>query len=237
MIRIFSDHMTLSRMAAEAIITIGQNCLAERGRFLLVLSGGNTPRDTYKSLAELSDKKHRLWENTHIYWSDERCVPPTDPLSNYRLANETLLHNIPIPLKNIHRIRGEADDLKAEAACYDVEFPSKPDLVLLGMGEDGHTASLFPHSPALNELQCKFVLVDSPDHPPKRITITPPALKTAAEIMVLVSGIHKAPAVERVFNESADFRDIPARLVHDAIWLMDKEAAQRITKNILVGTK
>jgi 6-phosphogluconolactonase len=153
------------------------------------------------------------------------------------MAKETLLDKLPIPKDNIHRIRGEAEDLKAEAGCYDVEFPSKPDLVLLGMGEDGHTASLFPHAPALEESQRKFVLVDSPDHPPRRITITPTALKTASEIMLLVSGIQKAHAVEQVFAETADFHDIPARLVHDAIWLLDKEAAQRITKNILVGTQ
>jgi 6-phosphogluconolactonase len=224
-------------MAAEAIMTIGQSCFAERGRFLLVLSGGNTPRETYSSLAELFHHKQRLWEKTHIYWSDERCVPPTDARSNYRMARETLLDALPIPLDNIHRIRGEADDLRAEAGCYDVEFPAKPDLVLLGLGEDGHTASLFPHSPALEETQRKFVVVETPADPPMRITITPPAIAVAAEIMILVSGIHKAHAVEQVFSETANFRDVPARLVHDAIWLMDKEAAQRITKNILVGTQ
>jgi 6-phosphogluconolactonase len=237
MIRIFADHTTLSEMAAEAIISIAQQCLEKHGRFQIVLSGGNTPRETYALLGQRFGDQHRLWQNTHVYWSDERCVPPDDPRSNYRLAKESLLDHVNIPPDQIHRIRGEADDLQAEADCYDVEFPIHPDLILLGMGADGHTASIFPHSPALEEPQRKFIVVQAPVAPTTRITITPPALAGASEIMVLVSGIDKAPAVNQVFGETATPHNTPARLVHDAIWLMDKEAAQKITKKIIVGVQ
>lgn len=236
MIRIFQDYPTLSRMAAEAIVTIGRQCLEDRGKFELVLSGGSTPRQAYAILAECFAHHRRLWENTHVYWSDERCVLPDDSRSNYLNARNLFLDAMNLPTDNVHRIHGEAENADIEAKCYEVEFPAKPDLILLGMGTEGHIASLFPHSPAIEEEARKFLAVRTPAEPPSRITITPKGIAAAAEIMVLVAGISKAQAVGQVFAESGTIMETPARLVHNAIWLMDKEAAQKITKTILVET-
>jgi 6-phosphogluconolactonase len=236
MIRIFQDYQTLSQMAAEAIVTIGQQALESRGMFKLVLSGGETPQKAYAILAQRFSHKRRLWENTHLYWSDERCVLPDDSRSNFFKARQNLIDGMNIPADNIHRIHGETDNPEVEAKCYEVEFPAKPDLLLLGLGVEGHTASLFPHSPALKEEIRKFLVVQVPAEPPERITITPKGIATADEIMVLVSGASKVRAVEQVFAESGTIMETPARLVHNAIWLMDKEAAVKIARTVLVGT-
>lgn len=236
MIRIFQDYQTLSEMAAQAIVTIGLQCLEDRGKFELVLSGGSTPKQAYSLLGRQWEHKRRLWENTQVYWSDERCVLPDDSRSNFMMARQSFLDTVRIPADNIHRIHGEADDPHVEAKCYEVEFPPRPDLLLLGIGTDGHTASLFPHSPALEEQTRKFLAVQTPAEPPSRITITPKGIACASEIMVLVSGTNKANAVQQVFAETGNILETPARIVHNAIWLMDKEAAQKITKTILIET-
>jgi 6-phosphogluconolactonase len=236
MIRIFQDHQILSQMAAEAIVTLGLQSLDDRGKFELVLSGGSTPKEAYSILGQKFAHKRRLWENTHVYWADERCVVPDDSRSNFLTARQYFLDMVNIPADNIHRIHGETENMDVEAKCYEVEFPSRPDLLLLGVGADGHTASLFPHSPALEEEVRKFLPIRAPAEPSERITITPKGIAAAAEIMVIVSGSSKAQAVQQVFAENGTILETPARLVHNAIWLIDKEAAQKITKSILVET-
>ncbi len=234
MIRIFADYLALSEAAADAVFAAAKRCIAQHGKFILVLSGGQTPKETFSILVHRTAHRHRIWDKTHIYWADERCVPPDDPRSNYRMAKEVFLDLIDIPSENIHRIQAEAPDPAFAAEHYDVEFPSQPDFLILGMGVDGHTASLFPHSPALQEKQKRFVFVETPADPSHRITMTPPAVASAAEIFILVAGTEKAPALQKVFSETGSIDETPARLVHNAIWLVDRQAAQPITKTIII---
>jgi len=225
MILTFPDLESLSQAAARHIVLTGQRSIDDRGVFELALSGGNTPNRTYELLGETAGQRD-LWENTHFYWGDERCVPPDHPQSNYGAARRVLLDALRVPPENIHRIRAEDPNRHRAAEEYAAIFPAQPDLLLLGMGGDGHTASLFPGSPALDETDERFVATESPKEPRLRITITPPAIAAAQMIMVLVSGGDKADALRRVFAPRGDAHETPARLVRDAVWLIGGEAAK-----------
>ena len=212
------------------IAAVARRCVAERGSFRWVLSGGRTPEETYRALAEKLHCSRELWGKTHVFWGDERCVPCDHPQSNYLMAKRRLLDFVDIPPQQIHRIPADAPDLRRAVEQYERILPIVPDLIMLGLGEDGHTASLFPHSPALEESERRLALIEAPVEPRARITVTPPVLAAAREVLVLVAGSGKAAALARVFAAEGDYHETPARLVRDAAWFVDKDAAVQIVE-------
>lgn len=227
MLRIFDDLRQLSIAAARRIASIARAASHAWGRFDWLLAGGRTPESTYAILGEQT-RANAFWHDTHVYWGDERCVAPEHSQSNFRAAKRALLDRIDLPDERIHRIRGELSDHVAAAREYEVILPADPDLILLGMGEDGHIASLFPHSPALDEEQRRVLAVTGPKSPPDRITITPPVLASARYVMVLVAGHAKARALASVFASRGDVHETPARLVQRADWFVDSAAASAV---------
>ncbi len=240
-IRVFSDAHSLAVAAAEEVMRAGRECVARGDRFDLVLSGGRTPEMVYGILARLMVDAFALWERTHLWWGDERLVPPDDPASNFRLAKRTLLDAIPTQPGGVHRIRAESADPERAADDYAREFPAAPSVMLLGMGADGHTASLFPHSPALDERVRLFVPSTAAVEPKGRITATPRAIESAERRLVLVSGAEKADAMARVFGEPGSVQETPARLARGATWFADRAAAERMmelaTKDCRISVK
>ncbi len=234
-VRIFADSDGLYRDAAERIVRAAQSAVAlpERsaGRFALLLSGGRTPRRLYALLGSAECRERIDWTRTHLFWGDERAVPMSDPESNYRMVAETLLSRVSIPEQNIHRIRTE---LPPEEAAIEYErelsefFGGAPrfHLALLGMGADGHTASLFPGSAALREKQ--RLVVAASHGSAQRITLTLPALDSAGEVLFLVTGASKAAALAAALEGPPD-PDLPAALVRPTsgrvAWLADAAAA------------
>ncbi|MHB9024218.1 MAG: 6-phosphogluconolactonase [Armatimonadota bacterium] len=233
---IYPDAEALAEGAASLIAFSAAEAIAARGRFTLVLSGGQTPRATYARLASEPWATRIDWPRVHVFWGDERCVPPDHPESNYRMAREALLDYVPIPAQNIHRILGE---LPPDDAARDYEqilrrfFGVAPrfDLVLLGMGDDGHTASLFPHSPVLLE-QVHWAAAQHIELRGWRITLTPVALNAAAQIAFLVSGAGKAERLNQVLHGPHQPEEQPAQLINPAQgelrWLADAAAAARL---------
>ncbi len=227
------DH--LARRAAAEWVRTADEAITRTGRFAVALSGGNTPRALYAKLAGEEFRARIAWERWHFFWGDERSVPPDHPDSNYRTAFEALLSRVPVPPANIHRIETERGPAEA-AAAYETalrDFFAVPrggfsrfDLILLGIGEEGHTASLFPGSAALEESERLVVAVYVEKLSTDRITLTLPALNSAAEVAFLVSGKSKAEVVKRTLRDGAD---LPAARVAPAdgrlLWFLDKEAA------------
>ena len=239
-VRIFDDLEALSRAAASLFIESCAQGIRTRTRALVALSGGNTPMELYKLLAEPSYAEAVDWAKTHIFWGDERCVPPDDPESNYRQANDALRVRVPIPKENIHRVQGEAEP-RESAISYALtlrKFASPPlswprfDFVLLGMGEDGHTASLFPGSPVDITAPTAAVTADYQGRPANRITITPILFNEAHRVVFLVSGESKSQTLANVLNGDYDPDRLPAqriRPVHgELIWLVDRAAASKL---------
>lgn len=234
-IRILPDADHLAHAAAEYI---AEAAAATSGTFTLALSGGSTPKRLYQLLATEAFARRINWPGVHVFWGDERCVPSDDPASNYWLARETLLDHVPIPAANVHRIAGELDPAQA-AALYEQHlrafFGEQPrfDALLLGMGSDGHTASLFPHTPALEERE-RWVVANyyALVLPPWRVTLTLPVINAAARVMFLVSGADKAETLRRVLENEHSPQDLPARLVQpvdsELLWLIDEAAASRL---------
>ncbi len=205
----YPDLPTLSLAAAEAVAAACQSATAARGCFLFVLSGGNTPRPLYQVLASPPYRDSLPWPLVHFFWSDERCVPPDHLDSNYRLAQEALLCHLPLTEAQVHRLPGELDPVAGATAAErelrtffsDRELrEGSPvfDLILLGVGPDGHTASLYPHRPALQEHRRWVVAEAAPGHPPlvPRLTYTLPVLNAAREVLFLVAGENKREVVE-----------------------------------------
>jgi len=233
---IMPDPEALAREAAQRFKTLALEAAESRGRFSVALSGGSTPDALYRLLAEEPHRGQIPWEQVHLFWGDERCVSADDPGSNFRLANQALIAHVPIPPENIHRIRGELEP-QAAARAYERELQDffcgpKPrfDLVLLGLGGDGHTASLFPGSGALDETERLAVAVEAhyQDRPAQRVTLTLPAINTARQILFLVTGSTKAEIVQAVL-EGPD-GCFPAQRIHPSAgqltWLMDEEATR-----------
>jgi len=231
MVRVFPDHGALSQAVARRVATVGTTCAIGRGGFQLVLSGGRTPLLTYEILAATTREEQELWRSTHVFWGDERCVPREHAESNYRTARLSLLDIVPIPSEQVHPIAADVPDPEVAARLYESDYPAQADLLLLGVGEDGHTASLYPGSSALREAQRRFVAVEGPVEPRGRITMTPPAIASAREVLVIVSGSNKAAAVGRVFCEEGSIEETPARLLRGALWYADKAAAVAIPES------
>lgn len=237
---ITSDIHDLHRTAARLFIDAAGRAAGPGGTFTVALSGGSTPRGFYALLAEDPSVRTSVpWERTHFFWSDERCVPPDRPDSNYRMAWEVMLSKVPVPPQNIHRVRGEKDDLPAEAAAYEntiretlrlvTDYGPSFDVILLGMGADGHTASLFPGSEALRERSRLVVATRVESLGAPRITFTLPLINAARHIVFLVSGKDKAETLRRVHSPSPGTEPLPAALVRPfdgtLTWVVDADAA------------
>ena len=238
-IEILPDADALALRAADLFALTAQEGAAARGRFAAAFSGGETPRAFFKMLARQQFSQKIPWRRVQVYWGDERCVPPDDPASNYGMARDALLKHAPIADANVHRILGEqgADDAalayeKELRALAALERPKTElpvfDLVLLGLGGDGHTASLFPRSDALDVEERFAVATEAPDGSP-RVSITYPVINAARNVWFLVSGAGKAGMVAEVLEGLQVPRAVPAqavRPVHGRIlWLLDEAAA------------
>lgn len=215
----------LPELAAREIGQMLSQAVRERGRASLALAGGTTPRAAYERLAA----EPVPWRSVSIYFGDERCVSPDHSDSNYRMANEALFQRLPEPPGRVERMLGESSDYDAAARAYEELLPEALDVLVLGVGEDGHTASLFPGSRALFEVVRRVLPVVGPKPPPQRLTITPPVLKAARTVVVLAAGAGKAQAVARALEGASDVENCPSQLVRDALWLMDHAAAAELS--------
>ncbi len=199
--------------AAEVMVDEAEQAIKKHGRFRLALSGGNTPRPIYEVFAE--EGANLSWEKVYITFGDERCVAPDDPESNYHMAKESLLDHVPIPPENILRMRGEIDPFEAaeeyesklaEWAAEDGEARYVHDLILLGMGDDGHTASLFPGTDGLNESQRNVIANFIPEFSAYRITFTFPLINSARHVCFLIGGgAAKEELVSRILKGRGDY--------------------------------
>jgi 6-phosphogluconolactonase len=240
-IRKFADLDALSRAAAEELVALVRASVVSRGTCSIALSGGSTPKRLFQLLAA-EGRSAVPWDHVDLWWGDERTVPPDHPDSNYRMTRETLIEPLAIAASHVHRIRGE--DLDHDAAARDYErdlvaalgSPPTFDLVLLGMGPDGHTASLFPGSPALDERK-RWVVANPVVSPlvhgsATRITLTVPALTAARHIRFLVAGADKAESLAAVLEGPRDPKRYPSQLIAaatgDLAWLVDTAAAARL---------
>lgn len=235
-IAVLPDLDTLARCAAEEMVAVGQAALEARGRFMLALSGGNTPRPILRLLASAEMRDQFDWSKTEVFWVDERCVPPDHEDSNYGMAHEELLKHVPVGA--VHRMRGE-DDPEGAATSYEKLLRERfnagadetPifDAMLLGMGPDGHVASLFPGTEALSETKRLVVAPYVPKLKAHRISLTFPVLRAARLALVVVCGNAKRDALGKVLAGGASVADLPiAALVGGKAklsWLVDAAAA------------
>jgi 6-phosphogluconolactonase len=241
-ITVVDDAHALARAAAERFVTIARESVAARGRFRVALSGGSTPRAMFRLLASEPMRSEVSWADVDVFWSDERTVPPDSPRSNYCMACDTLISRVPIPDDNVHRMRGEATDPRRSADDYERElrrvFGLGPDgipdfdLMLLGIGGDGHTASLFPNTDALRERNRLVVANAVPQLQTARLTLTVPVLNASRYVLVLASGESKAQAVSQAIDGQWDPTETPSQYLRDAVgeveWLLDHAAASRL---------
>ncbi len=238
-IDVYPDPDRLADAAAARIIALAAGAIAAHRHFSIGLSGGSTPRLLFKRLA--AEPARIDWAHVHIFWGDERHVPPDHPDSNYRLARETLLDHVPVPAENIYRVRTETEPEQAAAEYEQIlrmffaeERPPQPrfDVLLQGLGDDGHTASLFPDTHALHE-RTRWVLENYvPRLSSWRITLTAPAINAAAHVIFLVSGASKADALHAVLRGPYQPQLYPAQLVSQVngqlLWMVDRAAAARL---------
>ncbi len=241
----------LSREAAKRLVEYNKECVAQKERFTLALSGGNTPRNLYNLLAQSPARENIDWLNTYLFFGDERCVPPEHEDSNYWMVRESLLDKVSIPFANVFRMEGENPDPEKAASLYATQlqeffelesgdgpspenFPSF-DLVLLGMGPDGHTASLFPGTAALQERGRPVTANFVPKFDAYRITLTAPTINRAAQVWFLVTGEDKAENLQRALEGEYQPQTLPSQLIkpHSGklVWFMDKAAASRLTRS------
>lgn len=237
-IRVVADQRAMVEEAARRIVAAAQQAEIDGRLFALFLSGGSTPRALYQLLASDAWQGQIDWRNVEIYFGDERCVPPDSPDSNFRMANEALITRVPIPSSQVFRIRGEIDPNEA-AKEYGIILKEHfgdegPDLMLLGMGADGHTASLFPDTEALNETDHRCVANHVPhDYVPKgtnwRVTVTFPFINRSREILVLCAGKDKQARVQQVLEAAGGPDQFPIQRVRPVggslTWLLDAAAA------------
>ncbi len=231
------DPDILPLRAAELLARIATDAVTARGVAHIAISGGSTPRPLFRLLATPAWEERVPWAHTHIWWVDERCVPPDDPNSNYGMAFVLLFQHLPVVIT--HRIHGEESPWQA-AYLYEQELVEnfnlwagawpRFDLILLGMGADGHTASLFPGTSALHERDHRVTVGHAPAPPQDRVSLTLPVLNHAAHVFFLVAGKNKGPALTTIFHESGGDPPLPASLVQPEdghlLWLLDT-AAQR----------
>jgi len=244
-IRTLTTPQELFGAAAEEVVRAAKEAVEQRGRFTIALSGGSTPKNLFNLLAT-NARTSLPWDRMFFFFGDERHVPPTDPDSNYRMADEAMLSRIPVAAGNVFRMVAEDPDAAAAAVAYEKtlqkffaleagQFP-RFDLILLGMGPDGHTASLFPGTAALQE-KSRLVVANWVDKlKTSRLSLTLPVLNAAACVAFLVSGTDKAPALHAVLESYAPGEQYPAKLIRPVdgrlIWLVDRAAASQLTGRV-----
>ena len=240
-VQVLPDLEAISHKAAEMFVNTSRTCIASQGNFSVAVSGGSTPRKLYSLLGSAEYSPQVDWQRVHFFWVDERCVPKEHEESNFKTVFDRLLSKISIPDENIHRIKGEKDPDKA-AQDYEEEVRKFSgtsglpmlDLVILGMGEDGHTASLFPGSNLLKERirLAAPVYLERPNR--NRITLTLPVLNNASQIIFLVAGHAKADVVYEILGNGRKKERYPAGMIHPAhgsiTWLIDQEAAKKLRR-------
>lgn len=241
-VRIFADNEALGRYAALRLTKLIQAAVAEQGRCTLVLSGGDTPQRLYALLAEPAYAGEIPWEQIDLFWGDERCVPPDHPASNYGQVQRVLLDHVAIPPQNVMAVNGTLEPTAAAAdyarvlkqyalAHRPAGAPPWPafDIVLLGMGSDGHIASIFPHSPICTDVPVRAVEADYEGRPAGRVTLTEAVFNDARLILFLVTGEHKADVVRRVLKDEQNPAELPAQRIHPDVgnvqFLIDQAAA------------
>lgn len=238
-LKIYADEYRLARTAAEFFVTTARQAIEANGRFSVALSGGSTPESLHTLLATDTYAPRIDWANVHIFWGDERCVPPDNIDSNYRSANQMLLDSVPIPTENVHRMQGEIEPAQA-AQSYEAELRAffgdsdlpRFDLIYLGLGADGHTASLFPHTDALQAEDQWVVPNYVEDIRAWRLTLTAPAINAAANVVFLVTGDRKAAILREVLQGEQQPDKLPAQMIQPTdgklVWLLDESAAQML---------
>ena len=242
-IRILTTPQELSEAAAGEVVRDANEAVKARGRFTIALSGGSTPKSLFNLLA--TNARNALpWDRMYFFWGDERHVPPTDPDSNYRMAEEVMLSKVPVPPGNVFRMATENPDAARVAEDYEktlrkffqlaADGVPQFDFILLGMGPDGHTASLFPGTAALQEKSRLVVSNWVEKLKTNRLSFTLPVLNAARCVAFLVSGTDKAPALKTVLEENASGEQYPAKLVNPSagklIWFLDRAAASSLSK-------
>jgi 6-phosphogluconolactonase len=235
---IYQDLESLSQGAADLFVTRAARAVHTHGRFVVALSGGHTPLHTYELLAQPPFREEVPWAHVHVFWGDERCVPPDDPRSNARMARLALLDHVPIPSTQIHPILcAEAPAKSAEKyedtlrSFFEGQQP-RFDLIFLGLGDNGHTASLFPETPALDERNRWATEVYVPEQDLQRVTLTLPIINQGETVAFLVAGANKAAVLQEVLEGQPNPRRLPAQLIQpisgDLRWLVDQEAASSL---------
>jgi len=242
-LEIFDDESALFHAAADKFVALAETSIAERGRFTVALSGGSTPKALYQLLASEAYRGRVAWDKVEWLFGDERSVGPDDPESNYRMAREAILTAVGATPARIQRIRGEYDRPAEAAAEYAAQLAkvfgvseSGPapeiDLVLLGMGNDGHTASLFPFTAALREQRKWVVANDVPQLNSRRYTLTYPIINAAGCVLFLITGVGKAKVLQEVLEGSPEPERLPSQAVTPAAgrlyWFVDRAAASRL---------
>ncbi len=241
---VYADADTLAQEAAAELLRLAQRSIVERGLFTLSLAGGSTPKKLYSFLANDPAYRDFPWDQTHLFFGDERHVPPHDIESNYLMVKSTLLATGLVPEKNVHRIRAEMPDANHAAADYEVELHSffhaglrlgdapQFDVILLGMGPDGHTASLFPGSGGLKETKRWVIANPVEKFKTDRITFTYPVLNAARSVYLLVAGADKADMIYEVLVQHRLDPVYPVQFVLPTngtkVWMLDKAAAARL---------
>jgi 6-phosphogluconolactonase len=246
-IKIAGDRTELSRSAAELLVDLSKRAVRAEKRCTIALSGGSTPKDVFALLAD--DAKLRAefpWKDAHFFWGDERHVPPDHPESNYRMAHDAMLSKAPVPSANVHRIKAENPDAAVAARDYERELrrffqlsagrPPRLDVALMGMGSEGHTASLFPGTKALGEKKKLVVSNWVGKLYTDRITMTAPVFNQARNVVFLVAGDDKAVALKAVLEGKHEPDQLPAQFIRPTkgklIWLLDPRAARYLGKDI-----
>ena len=237
---VFDTNDDVARAATERLVEIAKEAIESRGQFSVALAGGSTPKVVYGMLASDEFRGMLPWEKVHVFFGDERCVPPDHSDSNYRMAREAMLSKLPIPEQNIHRMKGEGD-AAANAELYesvmreyfgeDADWPQL-DLVMLGMGDDGHTASLFPGTTALKEEQRWVVSNWVEKFSTYRITLSAPAINHARHVMFIVTGAGKTDRLPEVLHGARDTDRLPSQLIRPddgrLEWFVDRAAAAKL---------
>ncbi len=236
-VRVYPDYEALSRAAAYLFVLLANEAIRDRGRFSIALCGGHTPGRLYELLAGPPFVNQVDWGRVHVFWGDERCVPPDDPRNNARMAREKLLDHVPVPPQHLHPIVC-ADSAKDAARGYESLLrsffhggPRRFDLIFLGLGTDGHTASLFPGTPALREKDRWVTEVYSEKEGIYRVTLTAPILNQASVLAFMASGASKAAVLRDLLTRQSEPERFPARLIRPQCyggklyWLVDENSA------------
>jgi 6-phosphogluconolactonase len=244
-IQVYDDPEALSVAAARLVVQQSRRAVQSRNRFSVALSGGHTPERMYRLLALEPSRDEIPWEQVHVFWGDERCVPSDDPRSNARMAYQSLLNHVPLPAAQIHQIQcahspeQTASEYEALLRGFFAGGPPRFDLILLGLGENGHVASLFPGTPVIDERERWVAEVFVAEQAMWRVTLTATLINQAAAIAFLVSGSAKAQTLRRVLEEPREPHNLPAQLIWPTdgklYWMIDRQAGQELDMHAMMG--